>query len=156
MTYGREQIDSSFRRRRRGTAIVETEDGILVNAMLRGPYILPGGATHRRETRLRAAIRELEEETHLRALAAVELFEYIGKPNRLFRYQDHHKVVYIVATGTARRGGEVAYIDWYRDGSSLNVSGESVRVVSLYREFRRANPGIFDAMDGLRKTLATE
>ena len=52
-------------KRRRGTAIVETEHGVLLTAMSKGGFLLPGGGTNHNETRFRAAIRELEEETGL-------------------------------------------------------------------------------------------
>ncbi len=49
--------------RRRGTAIVETNKGILLTSGKGRVFILPGGGARRSESRLRAALRDLEEET---------------------------------------------------------------------------------------------
>ena len=62
--------------RRRGTAIVQTPKGILVVAGKRKMFLLPGGGAHPTESRQRAAIRELEEETGLQATSCKYLFPY--------------------------------------------------------------------------------
>lgn len=50
------------KRRRRGTAIVETTEGILVTSGHKRVFILPGGEANKDESRMQAAIRELREE----------------------------------------------------------------------------------------------
>lgn len=82
-------------KRRRGTAIVEIEHngerGILVMSD-GGDWMLPGGGADRpHETRFEAAIRELYEETGLRASAAVALFDE--------ETSNAHRVCYIQASG---------------------------------------------------------
>jgi 8-oxo-dGTP diphosphatase len=57
----------TIKRRRRGTAIVETPIGILVVAGRRKLYILPGGGANIGESRTKAAVRELKEETGITA-----------------------------------------------------------------------------------------
>ncbi|WP_067048329.1 NUDIX domain-containing protein [Methanofollis ethanolicus] len=50
--------------RRRGTAIIESQRGILVVTHgNRGAYLLPGGGAREDELQIIAAIRELKEET---------------------------------------------------------------------------------------------
>lgn len=83
-------------KRRRGTAIVEIvhggERGVLVMSD-GGDWMLPGGGADRpHETRFEAAIRELYEETGLRASAAVTLFDHDTS--------NAHRVCFIQATGT--------------------------------------------------------
>ncbi len=90
-------------KRRRGTAIVESSRGILLTSMSKGPYLLPGGGARRGETRFRAAIRETEEETGLRAYYAKILFQHESHSHR-------HTVVLVKARGTARPRQEVKYI----------------------------------------------
>src|SRR3989344_4544949 len=64
--------------RRRGTAIVDTPKGILVCSGRRKIFLLPGGGTERKskESRRKAAMRELREETGLKAYSSKYLFTY--------------------------------------------------------------------------------
>ena len=81
-------------KRRRGTAIVESDQGILVMIEGQGKHlILPGGQARLGETRLQAAVRELREETGLYASFVVPLFRYNSTGNA-------HTVYYIKANGT--------------------------------------------------------
>jgi len=76
----------------RGTAIVETEKGIILGESKAGRILLPGGGAKPGESRFVAAIRELREETGLQATFAITLFEYEDS-------RDHHKVLWIAAYG---------------------------------------------------------
>ncbi len=50
-------------KRRRGTAIIDAREGILVTSGHRKVFILPGGGANNGESRMQATIRELREET---------------------------------------------------------------------------------------------
>ncbi len=76
----------------RGTAIVETNKGIMLGESKSGLILLPGGRAKRGESRFAAAIRELREETGLKATCAISLFEYEDA-------RDRHKVLWIAAYG---------------------------------------------------------
>lgn len=65
-------------RRRRGTTIVETPNGILVVSLDSSNFTLPGGGALRDESRREAAIRELMEETGMKAVDLTSLFEFMG------------------------------------------------------------------------------
>ena len=111
-------------RRRRGTAIVETSEGILVVSRNNRTFFLPGGGAESGESRRDAAIRELKEETGLQAVTCRFLFEY---PT----YVNDHKVFLIKTTGVAEPEHEIKYIEYF-DGSNLKVSNVTWEIIELY------------------------
>lgn len=137
----------------RGTPIVDTPEGVLVNAMENAKFILPGGASKRKkgESRMEAAIRELREETKLDVYAAVELFEFIAPPHPTKNYQDYHKVFYVKVRGKAIPGHEVKHIGYCKQGMDTvdgrPVSGIHRQIIDKYYEMRRMNPELFNALD---------
>ena len=64
------------KKRKRGTAIVETSKGILVTSGHRRIFIFPGGGVNKGESRMQGAIRELREETGLVAYDTKYLCNY--------------------------------------------------------------------------------
>lgn len=105
------------KKRRRGTAIVETEEGILVTAGRSKVFILPGGGANKHETRIEAAMRELREEIGIRAYYAKYLFRHVGRVHRSHGhgyFQDHHIVCLVKAQGEARPWHEVEHIAYYK------------------------------------------
>ncbi|MCH8293612.1 NUDIX domain-containing protein [Candidatus Poribacteria bacterium] len=116
--------EKEIRKRRRGTAIVETDQGILVVAD-RGSrrFLLPGGGTKRNEPRIEAAIRELREETGLIANSAEYLFNYEGQIHTSkggHSFRDYHKVFRIQAHREARPRREIVAVDYYKAGAEIN------------------------------------
>ena len=110
--------------RRRGTAIVDTPEGILVVRGRGNTYLLPGGGAHRHESREKAAIRELEEETGLKALDSTFLFEYRGRINA-------HKVFLVRTSGTPEPRREIRQIA-YSNGSNVKVSSTTRGIIERY------------------------
>jgi 8-oxo-dGTP diphosphatase len=116
-------------KRRRGTAILETENGILLTAMSRGNFLLPGGGANKGESRFRAAIRELEEETGLMANYA----------KIIFRHESHsheHTVVLVRAKGTPKPKQEVKYIDYYKPDKNIKISKGTKDIIKKYYEWK--------------------
>ena len=75
---------------RRGTIIFENEKGILLARTGSDELLmLPGGHANHNEPRIMAAIRELHEETKLRAYDVKFLFDFESNS-----YFHHLKVVY--------------------------------------------------------------
>jgi len=112
-------------KRRRGTAILETEKGILLTAMSGGTFLLPGGGANKGESRFRAAIRELEEETGLMANYA----------KIIFRHESHsheHTVVLVKARGTPKPKHEVRYIDYFKHGKNIKISKGTKDIIKKY------------------------
>lgn len=143
-------------RTRRGTAIVETEQGILVNAMARDSFLLPGGGANFRESRLSAAVRELYEETGLKAFHAMFLFSFQSRKN-------DHKVFWVQAIGVPRPLSEIERIGYYNNNVITHISdrkgtqyrdvgveqaSESTReIVRLFGEYKMQHQDFFAAMN---------
>ena len=140
----------------RGTAIIETPDGILMNAMKNAKFILPGGGANRKkgESRIEAVVREVREEMGIHAFCAVELFTYDPGPHPALHYQDHHRVFYVRARGVPKPRNEVKHFGWYRPGmTEINGKGISsihVAIVEQYLSMRKENPALFDALDRVK------
>jgi len=128
--------------RHRGTAIVDTPNGILVASGRKKIFLLPGGGTERKkkESRRKAAIRELREETGLRAYYSKYLFAYDEQKyypdGRKRKIVNLHKVFLIKANGHARPRGEVKHIAYYKDGN-INLPYNTKRIVERYLEMKQ-------------------
>jgi len=128
------------KRRRRGTAIVETEKGILVTAGRSKVFILPGGGAGKHETRIEAAMRELEEETGLKAYQARYLFRHIGRTHKSHGhgyFQDHHTVCLVKARCIASPRHEVRYIAYYKPSSGVRISGVTREILEKYYAYKK-------------------
>ena len=109
---------------KRGTAIIETEKGILLTA-INHQYLLPGGGIKKGESRLQAAIREVREETGLNPYYAEVLFRYESKSNL-------HTVCLIKAKGKARPKREVKRIKYYLPGMDIKMSTATKKIIEKY------------------------
>jgi 8-oxo-dGTP diphosphatase len=131
------------RTRRRGTAIVDTPNGILVVSKGGKSFLLPGGGARREENRQDAAIRELREETGLLVVGIAYLFEFRGRIHRGARgglFRNAHKVFVVTATGVAEPRGEIKRVAYY-DGSSPSISYSAREIIERYQSIpRRARP----------------
>lgn len=128
-------------RRRRGTAIVETDRGILLTSGRRRVFILPGGGAKRGESRFLAALRELTEETSLLPYSAEIIFRHRGKVRPTMsgkeRFQDHHTVCLVKATGIPRPGGgDAKYIEYYYPGCKVRISTTTREIIEKYYEWK--------------------
>lgn len=123
--------------RRRGAAIVETKKGILVVEEKNKKFSLPGGGAKKGESREKATIRELHEETGLTTKNIRYLFSYIGH-----KWHDHKgksvknytKVFLVVTKGVPRPKNEINKIGYWKKGSKLDISGGTKRVIKQYLE----------------------
>jgi len=124
-----------IKKRRRGTAIVETPKGILVTAVSGKTFILPGGGAKKEEIETEAAIRELKEETGLITNSATFIFRHIGEIQRSESgdlFQDHHTVCLIRTTGIPRPGNEVKRIGFYNSNSKIKISPTTKEIIDKY------------------------
>jgi 8-oxo-dGTP diphosphatase len=130
------------RTRRRGTAIVDTPNGILVVSLGGRNFLLPGGGARRGESGQDAAIRELREETGLKAVDIAYLFDFtaaIRKGARGGSFRNAHKVFLVTATGTAEPGQEVRQVAYY-DGSSPSLSYSAKTIIEKYHSIKGPPP----------------
>jgi len=128
------------KKRRRGTALVETEKGILVTAGRGGVFLLPGGGANRGESRTKAAMRELREETGLKPYYAKYLFRHIGKVHKSHGhgyFQDHHTVCLVKAHGTPRPRHEIKHVAFYKPGSRVCISGVTREIIEQYYRYKK-------------------
>ena len=126
--------------RRRGTAIVDTKQGILVTAGRKKVFLLPGGEAKQNESRTTAAIRELREETGLQAIHTKFLFRYAGGISKSYGhgyFRDHHTVCLIEAKGTARPDHEIKYVDYYRPGRKIHLSRTTKKIIDKYYALKK-------------------
>jgi ADP-ribose pyrophosphatase YjhB (NUDIX family) len=124
-------------KRRRGTAIVETEKRILVTAGRNRIFMLPGGEANKRETRTIAAMRELLEETGLQPYYVKYLFHHNGKVHIHEHYRDHHTVCLIKARGIPHPHHEIEYIEYFRPSSDINISIDTKEIIERYYEHKK-------------------
>jgi len=134
---------SKVKRRRRGTAIVETERGILLTAGRPGkPFILPGGGAKRGESRFVAALRELTEETGLLPYSARVIFNHKGKirptNSGKHKYQDYHTVCVVQASGIPRAGGgDAKRLGYYSPRCDTWISKTTKEIIERYYDWKK-------------------
>lgn len=121
--------------RKKGTAIVHTSKGILVVSGRRRIYALPGGGANKRESRKRAAMRELREETGLKTKSTKFLFKYEGRKwhdHKGKSIRNHTKVFLIKAYGRARPRHEIKHIAYWEEGNSVKISKGTEQLIKKY------------------------
>ena len=116
--------------RKRATAVViKNGKVLLVRDKGKQKFSLPGGGIHKDEPTLSAAIRELYEETGLRATKAIRLrdCDYKGSKNE-------HRVCLIEANGEVRLKHEIDKFVWWDMKQTLPVYPHVRYILSKVKE----------------------
>lgn len=121
-------------KKRRATIIYENEYGILLTRISNEPWLLPGGHAEHREPRIIAAIRELYEETKLKAIDVQYLFDFEST-------YYHQKVFLIKADGTPVPSHEVSAFNYYHPQNPElfpDISKSSYEIIQKYHEIKNS------------------
>ena len=119
--------------------IVESSKGILIVAGRRKKFTLPGGGAEKFESRKKAAIRELYEETNLRVKKIKYLFRHLGDVHlkRGRETRNNSKVFLATAYGNLRPKNEIKYIDFWKAGCKLDVAESTEGIIKRYLQDHR-------------------
>ena len=127
-------------KRKRATAIVEYPDGILLTLMRFMGASLPGGGVKPGESDEAAVIRELYEETRLRATQSVFLFRHISLAN-------DHAVFWVLADGHPQPSEEVDQLAYYRPGVTIKISPETETLLKHVYHYKATHPEVFHTLN---------
>ena len=135
-----------MRIRRKGVALVKTENGILmVREHHNRDFSLPGGGANNGESRKAAAMRELLEETGMAPHSAEFLCQYKENPftagYRGDRILNDVKVFVVKAKGTPKiiDKREIDKIAWWVPGCDLPLCRGIWRTLKAYEDFKEGN-----------------
>ena len=133
--------EQKIRTRRRGTACVPTEKGILIIQERRGGrWYLPGGGARHRERSIKCASRELWEETGVKGSNPRHLIDVYGrvhKDKKGRKYRTLYKVFVFdsIDSSIPRIVSEIKGIGFYTPGSDFVLSDITKIILNAYLEF---------------------
>ncbi|MBW4659031.1 MAG: NUDIX domain-containing protein [Drouetiella hepatica Uher 2000/2452] len=144
---------TKIRKRIRGTAIVDTPQGVLLVSTNGDRFSLPGGGAEKQEKGEAAAIRELKEETGLKAISAQYLFSHVGKIRKRSSgglARNHHEVFLIQAKGKPQPKEEIKAIAFCQFSeipieNRVNISDSAKHIINKYWALKES--GLLQALN---------
>ena len=121
--------------RKRGVAIVEFKKGILVVSTDGKKFMLPGGGAKRFESRKKATIRELYEETGLKTKYIKYFFQFTGKKwhNHKNKLVKNDTKVFIVKTlSKPNPKNEIKYLKFWKPKSKISLTPGAKEAIERY------------------------
>src|SRR3989344_8299334 len=121
--------------RRKGVAILNFPKGILLVAGKTKIFHLPGGGANKWESRKRAAIRELNEETGLKSNSIKYLFNYKGKKlherdGKLVR--NDVDVFLVKSKGNPEPNNEIKRIKFWKPWRKMKIGESTLNSINKY------------------------
>lgn len=133
--------EESNENQKKGVALVETDMGILmVRERGNDVFSLPGGGADKGESRRSASMRELCEETGMKAISADYLCHYMGNPFMSYcgyLMQNDVKVFVVQAKGEPIVKHEIDEIAWWTPGCDLPLCRGLWKTLECYREYKK-------------------
>ncbi|MEK6824025.1 MAG: NUDIX domain-containing protein [Nanoarchaeota archaeon] len=126
---------NKIRRRRRGVAIVEFKKGILVVSTNGKKFMLPGGGAKKFESRRKATIRELYEETGLKTKSIKYFFKYIGKKKHLHKIKlvkNDTKVFIVKSIGDPKPKNEIKFVKFWKPKRKISLTSGAKEAIERY------------------------
>src|SRR5579872_5491272 len=122
--------------RKRGTVIVDTDQGIVLVSNSSRLFILPGGGAKKGEDRMDAAMRELKYQTGLEPESCRYLFSFDEPEDKKLR--NLHKVYLVEVTKESAKAEKIKRrIEYWQEGSKLKLSNSTRLIIDQYmREFK--------------------
>jgi ADP-ribose pyrophosphatase YjhB (NUDIX family) len=122
--------------RKRGTAIVDTDQGIVLVSNSSRLFILPGGGAKKGEDRMDAAMRELKYQTGLEPQSCRYLFSFDEPEDKKLR--NLHKVYLVEVSKESAKAEKIKRrIEHWQEGSKLKLSNSTRLIIDQYmREFK--------------------
>ncbi|MBD3881408.1 NUDIX domain-containing protein [Phormidium tenue FACHB-886] len=138
-SFSKKLKSAAVRKRLRGTALIETPQGILLVSSNGDRFSLPGGGAEKQESGEQAAIRELKEETGLEALSTQYLFKHVGglrmRSSGLAR--NHHQVFLVETKGVPCPNQEIKAIHFYQPGDDINITNSARAIIEKYLKMKK-------------------
>lgn len=119
--------------RKRGTAIIDTDLGILLVSNSSRLFILPGGGAKKDESRMDAAVREVKSQTGFDVKSCRYLFSFDEPEDKKLR--NLHEVFLVEVSGEVqKKAKEKRHVEYWHEGSKLQLGNSTKLIIDRYMD----------------------